>query len=160
MRTKPRKEEEAVRQLGNQGYEAWSPRYATRRLRGDRWRIVSGPLFPGYAFVRPSRAEQGLGPIRSTIGVAYVVRFGEAPAVLAQAAIDDLHAIETQLAALVANPVAAFEPGAVVRVVSGPLAGLEGVVSHVAKERVAVLLHLLGREKNVLVPADALMAGE
>lgn len=149
-----------MRQLGNQGYETWLPFYAARRRRGDRWRTVRGPLFPGYAFVRPSRAEQGIGSIRSTIGVAYLVRFGNAPATLTQAVIDDLHAIEAQLGALAADPVAAFEAGAVVRVVSGPLAGLEGVVSHVAKDRVAVLLQLLGREKNVLIPADALMASE
>jgi transcription antitermination factor NusG len=38
----------------------------------------------------------------------------------------------------------------------GPLAGLQGIVSQVADERVMVMFNLLGQPQTVAVPADQL----
>jgi len=43
--------------------------------------------------------------------------------------------------------------------VSGPFKGLEGLVSRIAEERVSVLMTLLGREREIELPAADLAAG-
>jgi transcriptional antiterminator RfaH len=156
VRTKPRHEQIALRNLLNQGYEAWLPMHTARRHRAGRWQIVRGPLFPCYAFARLGHVGQGIAPIRSTLGVVGLVRFGEQPATMPQSVVDDLHALEVCLAESADHPVVPFQPGAAVRIVSGPFAGLEGIVSRTAKERVGVLLELLGREQNVDFDSRAL----
>jgi transcription antitermination factor NusG len=45
-----------------------------------------------------------------------------------------------------------FQIGDSVAVTDGPLKGLSGIVSNIAKERVVVMLTLLGREKPVAFP--------
>lgn len=41
-------------------------------------------------------------------------------------------------------------------VADGPLKGLAGIVSEIARERVVVMLTLLGREKSVAIAANHL----
>jgi len=150
VRTKPRQEDVALRNLRNQGYEAWLPIHTAWRRKAGRWQVVRGPLFPCYAFARLGDATRGIAPIRSTVGVIGLVRFGEQPATLPESVVDDLRSIESRLAEnAISHDASPFRPGEVVRIVSGPFAGLEGVVSQTAKERVAVLLQLLGREQNI-----------
>ena len=60
------------------------------------------------------------------------------------------------MSASVIDTPAPFQQGQAVRVVSGPFTGFEGVVAHTAKERVAVLLELLGREQELRFHPGAL----
>lgn len=149
VRTKLRQEDTALRNLLNQGYEAWLPMHTAWGRRAGRWQVVRTPLFPRYAFARPGRAEQGIAPIRSTFGVLGLVRFGEQHATLAQSIVDELHAVEARLAQSVIGVEVPFQPGAAVCILSGPFAGLQGIVSRTADERVAVLLQLMGREQSI-----------
>ncbi len=52
-----------------------------------------------------------------------------------------------------------FSVGELVSVADGPLKGLTGIVSEIARERVFVMLTLLGREKSIALPADQLTPG-
>lgn len=42
-----------------------------------------------------------------------------------------------------------IKPGVVIRVATGPLAGLEGLVSSISEKRVVVLFQLLGQDTRV-----------
>lgn len=53
-----------------------------------------------------------------------------------------------------------FRPGSKVAVVEGPLAGLEGLVSENAKDRVVVLMGLLGQDTRVNLSVHQIVAME
>lgn len=153
--TKPGCEELAQQNLRQQGFRVYHPRLARPALRRGRWieRIVS--LFPRYLFVQLDVARQSLAPIRSTTGVASIVRFGVDVTVVHDSIVEGLmrradpgsglHRLAT------AN---VFEPGAPVSIVAGAFEGLDGIFERDAgNERVVVLLRLLGRNAPVRIPA-------
>ena len=149
--TKPRAEAQAQQQLLNQGYEVWLPLLTTWRKVAGAWVHKTTPFFPRYLFARPAHAGQSVGPIRSTLGVSSLVRFGIEPARLSEPLFADLQRLvcaQAQRPDLRTSP---FTPGEGVAVTSGPLAGLGGIVTRSALERVTVLLQLLGREKEVVL---------
>ncbi len=156
VHTKPRQEELALVQLGRQGYQGYLPRVRERRRIRRRWQQVVAPLFPRYLFVRLREGVDDFGPIRSTLGVSDLVRFGGRPRPVPEGLVEELQAREDpQLRLHVLER--RWEPGQRLRVVEGPLAGLEAVFqAETAEERVIVLLKLLGRETAVAVPRDAL----
>lgn len=147
--TKPRQEALALQHLANQGYVAWLPMHTGWRRKAGRWDVVRSPLFPRYVFVKPGHPEQGMGPVRSTVGITDLVRFGSQLATANDGLIHALRDVEARLAKSVAAVVSPFQPGDRVCIVDGPFAGIEGIVSSLADERVAVFLNILGREKAV-----------
>lgn len=155
--SKPRQEALALKHLGYQDYEAWYPLYTHwKHLRSKGWHLAHVPLFPRYLFVRTTRPEQGIGPLRSTLGVSGLVRFGGIPCHVSQGLIDELQGVESAIAQAVKRASTPFLPGQQVLILEGPFAGQTGIVSAQAKDRVAVLLHLLGREKAVQFRPNAL----
>ncbi|CAM5300601.1 transcription termination/antitermination protein NusG [Thauera mechernichensis] len=154
--TKPRAEEQARTQLLNQGYEVWLPMLTTWRKVAGTWTQKTSPFFPRYLFVRPSHEGQSIAPIRSTLGVSAVVRFGIEPARLSEALFADLQRLVEAHAQRPDLRTSPFSAGDSVSVTGGPLAGLAGIVTCSALERVTVLLQLLGREKEVVLQPDML----
>jgi transcriptional antiterminator RfaH len=152
--TKPRQESLALRKLEEQGYEVCLPLLATWRKLKDGWRKTEQVMFPRYAFVRCARAGQSIAPIRSTPGVTSLVRFGNIPARIDHALVEAIR----ELSRLSGNPPheTPFQIGDNVAITDGPLKGLSGIVSSVARERVVVMLTLLGREKPVAIPHEQL----
>jgi transcriptional antiterminator RfaH len=154
--TKPLGECQAESQLKRQGYEVWLPLLSVWKKPGGRWLRKDIPFFPRYLFVRPASPEQSIAPIRSTLGVTSLVRFGHEPARLCE---DGVARLREVLAAHAVHPeerISPFVPGEMVAITGGPLLGLAAVVSRPAIERVAVLLTLLGREKEVVLDVGML----
>ncbi len=152
--SKPRLELVAQENLLRQNYQVQLPmvRKVVRR------KVSLEPLFPRYIFFRPSTPEQSLSPVRSTTGVASIVRFGMELAVLSHDRCEAIMAFaksqqEGGLESLL--QVQGIQVGQKVLVQSGAFAGLEGLVSSVAKDRVLVLMSLLGKEQTLgFDPAD------
>ena len=148
--TKPRQEAYAVSKLQEQDFEVYLPLHESWVRMARQWRKKQSVMFPRYAFVRPTKAGQSVGPVRSTPGVTCMVKFGP---VLASLAPQRLKALQQAVALRgLSMPSQPFVPGQHVLFASGPLAGLEGIVSSVAAQRVMVLMQLLGQDQNVLVP--------
>jgi transcriptional antiterminator RfaH len=156
--TKPRQEHIAEANLIRQNYEVMLP--LIPRLRASKSKLAEKltenqePLFPGYIFLRPAHAQHSLSPVRSTLGISRLVRFGTEYGQLRESVMDELMAfVKSQLS----DPVEAtrrakrLEVGSSVRVTDGPLVGLEGLVSRVATDRIIVLIELLGREQKIAV---------
>lgn len=156
--TKPRQEALAVRKLEEQGYRVYLPMLSHWQKKQSAWHRTEQVMFPRYAFVRCGRAGQSTAPIRSTPGVTGLVRFGAEPAVLDDPTLEAIRRLAEQSARLLEEHPSPFRPGEQVKVADGPLKGLEGIVSAVAEERVIVLLSLLGREKQIALPAGHLQA--
>ena len=146
--SKPNGERIAEENLARQGYAVQLP--LARRV--VRRKVALEPLFPRYLFFKPSSPQQSLSPVRSTVGVTSIVRFGMDLAVLSDDLCQTIMAFaqaqrEGGVGSILA--VQGITPGERVLVNSGPFAGLEGLVSSVAKDRVMVLMSLLGKEQTL-----------
>lgn len=170
IHTKPRQEQVALEHLQNQGFTCFLPlalnpyqkrsrsvggaSAATTPRRGVKKLIKAEPLFPRYLFLEATPGHQNLAPIRSTRGVANLVRFGiklvEVPEPVIQA-IKNKQDPQTGLVQLDPVPV---NPGDKVKVFDGPLAGLEGIFQERKGEsRALLLMTLLGRQSTIEVEA-------
>src|SRR5712671_6899317 len=98
--TKPLTEAIAQANLERQGYEVYFPRAVQTVRCSGRWleRVVA--LFPRYLFLRLNEGCQALNPVRSTVGVASVVRFGSRYTVVPEHVISDLQARADPLSGL------------------------------------------------------------
>jgi transcriptional antiterminator RfaH len=153
---KPRQEAVARKNLERQGYETYLP--LTRELRRRRGVRISaiGPMFPRYLFVHLDRKTDNWAPIRSTLGVVSLVRFGQAAARVPDDLIAALRARE-DAQGIQRLPPAAYKPGGRVRLTQGSLAGYEGIFQAVTgRDRVAVLLDILGRRARTVVDSGAI----
>ncbi len=152
--SKPRQEAIAARNLENQGYETWLPMLSRWQCSKGVWAQTDCVMFPRYLFVRAGRPEQGLGPIRSTLGVTDLVRFGNTLAIVSDLVIAEIRRIEEAERLRPDLRLSPFFPGESVNVVNGPLKGLQGVVQRSALMRVSVLVSLLGRDNEVSISPD------
>jgi transcriptional antiterminator RfaH len=150
---KPRQERIAVENLERQGYETYLPRVReTRRRAGQRIQVIA-PLFPRYLFIHLDQEFDNWGPIRSTLGVVSLVRFGQLPARVPDELLALLHGRE-DAEGLQTIELQALKTGARVRVASGSLAGYEGIfLAKTARERVVVLLDILGKATRTQMDA-------
>jgi len=154
--TKPRQEHIALENLERQDFRCFLPMAINPYQRRSASKLRVEPLFPRYLFLSANADQQSLGPVRSTRGVATLVRFGMELARLPEQviqAVSNRCDPETGLVKLDPVPV---EPGDKVKVFDGPLAGLEGIFKERKGEKRALLLAmLLGTESTIEV--DALM---
>jgi len=156
VHTKPSRESIAETNLRRQGYVVYVPRMIDSMRRGGRSNDCLVPLFPRYLFLQLSEGYQPLNPVRSSIGVAGIVRFGMRYAIVPERIVTELQSRadpESGLHRLASRNV--LTPGTSVRITTGPFEGLNGVFERQAGEaRVIVLLRLLGQEAPVRLAAD------
>ena len=149
VHTKVRQEQVAFDNLARQGYTVYLPRIKIlKRSRGCQQAQLE-PLFPRYTFFQPGSAAQSIAPVRSTLGVTTIVRFGQEPAVMRPETLMGIRDFETRQNQFPDEDISPFQRGRRVRVVDGPLTGFEGLISDVSRERVVVLMQLLGQDTRV-----------
>ena len=73
---KPREEKLAQEHLERQGYKIYLPLILGRIRKRGRTEKSIQPMFPRYIFIHLSDRTDDWGPIRSTIGVSNLVKFG------------------------------------------------------------------------------------
>lgn len=145
----PRHEKVVDRQLNQIGYETFLPLYRSRRKWSDRVKTVDLPLFPGYLFCRLDPAS----PLKvvSLPSVWQVVRGGPNGGALTSEEIDAVRRI-TELGRSV-EPFNDLAVGEQVRVESGPLAGIRGVlVGFRGSSRLVVSVEQI--QRSVMVEVD------
>jgi transcriptional antiterminator RfaH len=152
-------ETKAAAHLVRQGYPIYLPRYLKRRRHARRVDVVAAPLFPRYLFVGIDRMTQRWRSILSTVGVAQLVCQGEEPAAVPAGVVDALRAREDDRGLIKFDLRPRFMPGAKVRVVDGVFAECFGLFEGMAdRERVAILLDLLGRKVRVVLDGESVAA--
>jgi transcription antitermination factor NusG len=135
-------------QFINRGVEHFLPHYESVRKWKDRRVRLQLPLFPGYVFVH--LALQNRLQVLQVPGVVKLVGFNGQPAPLPETeigtirnALNSAHHIE---------PHAYIQVGRRVRVLSGPLEGLAGiVVKRKNRTRLIISLELIQRSVSVEV---------
>ena len=152
VRTKARQELRAIYHLEEQGFNGYCPQIP--KYNGLREVVGRQVLFPGYCFVQSG--ELSVASIRSTPGVIGLVSFSleGKPATLAPAALEAIHVAE----ALHCEKVSGLKPGGAVSLIEGPFKGFKGLYSKRSKDRVEVLLTLLGHQQSILVPSHQVIA--
>jgi transcriptional antiterminator RfaH len=152
VQSQPNGESKAVVHLNRQGFEAYLPRYLKRRRHARRIESVLAPLFPRYLFVAVDMATQRWRSIQSTIGVSRLVCNGDEPACVPDGVLAALKIREGANGAIQFDTPPRFSAGAPVRIVDGAFANCLGLYETVAdRDRVAILLDLLGRKVRVYV---------
>jgi transcriptional antiterminator RfaH len=139
--SKPQLERAALENLERQGYPSYLPLIRNRRRRRGRYVSIIEPMFPRYLFVHLSNETDDWGPIRSTIGVAKLVRFGMHAARVPDSLIEMMEQQDEEGVQTLAPP--DLKPGDQVRIVEGVMAGYDAIFqARTGKERVVLLLQL------------------
>jgi transcription antitermination factor NusG len=122
--TRANHERRVADQLAERGVENFLPQYESVRKWKDRKVRLQMPLFPGYVFVH--LALQNRLKVLQVPGVACLVGFAGRPAALPDEEFVKIRGLLKQ--GLLAEPHPYLKAGQRVRVRSGPLAGMEGIV--------------------------------
>jgi transcriptional antiterminator RfaH len=153
--TKAQRETVAEENLQRQGFETYLPWITHPRRRRGKWLDVTEPLFPRYLFTRLDPAGQDIGPMRSTFGVTRLVTFGDQLRAVPEALIESLRNAADSASGQYCPDRPLFQPGDHVVVLSGPFEGLNGLFQTTSgKDRVAILLDILGRTSQVVLRRD------
>ena len=159
VQTQINAEAKAARNLVRQGFEIYLPRYLKRRSHARKIEKVAAPLFPRYMFVRMDIATQRWRSVQSTYGVSHLVLNGSDPAPVAGQVICALKAREDPSGYVTLDQCPKFAIGDKVRVLAGVFAENLGLFDGMAdRDRVAILLELLGRKVRVSLEADLVAA--
>lgn len=113
-------------QLVRKGVENFLPLYESIRQWKDRRVRLQLPLFPGYVFVRIALCEK-LAVLRLA-GVARLVGFGERPAPLSDEEMEGLRRGTGHQLKMEPHPYVSMCKNQRVRILRGPLAGMEGTL--------------------------------
>src|SRR5262245_32172131 len=141
--------------LRQAGFETYAPRLRERRTVQGR-KVVRTPLLcPAYAFVF---IRMQWHAARYCPGVARLVMDGVQPARVPDAVIDEIRSRECGgLIELPKPPLA--RPGDAVRILRGPFEGRLAIYAGMKpRQRVEVLLSLLGSSQRMTLAADAVEA--
>lgn len=142
-------EKRVAEQLGVREVEFFLPLYLSVRRWKDRRVTLELPLFPGYVFVRMAMRDRL--QVQTVSGVARLVGFDGAPAALPN---QEIEALRSSLGSAVkVEPLPYWNAGQRVRVRSGPLAGMEGILMRrKGSFRVVISIDLI--QRSVAVDVD------
>lgn len=156
--TKSHCERSVAQQLSAKGFEVFLPEMGTWSRAAGEPRLVSVPMFPGYLFVRAEMDKHQYVEVLKARGLVRVL--GDGWNRLAAIPDAEVAAIQRLVdAALPVLPHAHLAHGARVAVVSGPLAGVEGIFIQDGqhKGRLVLSIDLLGRSVAVEVDCTAVV---
>jgi transcription antitermination factor NusG len=150
-RTLPLRELQAARQLNNQDFRTFVPRYWKNRRHARKVETISAPLFPRYIFVVVDQTRDRWRSINGTLGVDRLLMYGGEPQAVPHGVVESLIAAgDTQ-----GNISFGFnlKEGQTIKVMAGPFAELVGELERLDEGgRVRVLLELLGGKVRVALP--------
>lgn len=146
--TKPRREKKLVEYCDRQGFAATLPCYRSAHKYRGKSKVFEKPLFPSYVFLQLEPTDAGT--VRQNNLVANLLDVFD-QATFARQLHEIMIAVESDLEVRLAPHV---EAGTRVRIRSGPLQGVEGLVES-RQGRVTVILRLDFINQAAAVKMDA-----
>jgi transcription antitermination factor NusG len=147
--TNPRHEKVVAQQLKDRCVESFLPLYRSWRRWKDRRKQVDLALFPSYVFVRIE--EHNKLQVLRIPGAVNLVSFNGKLAALPEPEIEALrNALDNQV---FAEPCPYLRVGRKVRVVRGPMAGAQGILSR-KKDRYRVVISVEVLMRSVALEID------
>jgi transcriptional antiterminator RfaH len=157
--TQPNAESKAIAHLGRQGFVTYLPRYLKRRRHARRVDIVAAPLFPRYLFVEIDMEVQRWRSIFSTVGVSQLVCTGDMPTPVADGVVAMLKEREDAAGHIQLDQRPQFRVGDKLRILEGAFCDCLGLYDGMSdRDRIRILLDLLGRKVRVMVDAECVAA--
>jgi len=151
--SQPGKETLAAVNLRRQDFEVYLPQLRKKRSHARRIEWIAAPLFQRYLFVAMDVETARWRSIQATIGVSYLVCFGERPLQVPTLIIDALKGRENEKGYVDVAPIASVIKGDMVRILDGAMADCVGVIEHLDdRDRVTMLLDLMGQQVKVQTP--------
>ena len=155
VRTHPHAELRAAEHLRRQGFEVCVPRFCKTRRHARKTETVIRPLFPRYFFVAFDRNAGRWQAVRSTIGIANLVGGPDGPTPIAEKVLSDLRSREDRAGFFQFAARMRFAPGEKIKIINGMFSACIGLFEGMAdKDRIAVLLDMLGRHVRVIVDGE------
>ncbi len=151
VRTTPNHEKAVSKSLELKGVEQYLPLYSVRQRWKDRFKVVQFPLFAGYVFCRTEASEYLV--VANTLGVIDFVRSGR---YLAEVSAEEIGGLRKVVdSGVVFHPSDTFLAGDPVRILSGPLTGLDATVICVNKKlELVVSVTIVQRSLRVAIDPD------
>jgi transcriptional antiterminator RfaH len=144
--THQKQEEKARAHLEQQGFDVFLPRFRKTIRHAGRRQTRIEAMFPRYLFAHLDPQVEDWTPIRSTVGVTTLVRFGHKPGVVPPAIVEGLRAQADEHSVIGSQNARELEQGQNVRIVEGLFQGYEAIVqAKLARERLDILLNLVGQ---------------
>ena len=150
IKTKPRQEKIAIKNLENQAYRTSCPMAKIEN------RLVV--LFPGYLFVQLNEKTQNFSPINSTKGVSHFVKFGLHFAKVPTSVIEFIKTNQHITTEKLIN-LNKFKPGDNVQIINGVFKNWVAIFKcYKSDERVILLMNLLGQEQSLSINKESVIA--
>jgi transcription termination/antitermination protein NusG len=151
LRVRPNYEKPVAAALRGKGFQEFLPLIRSKRQWSDRVKIMDLPLFPGYLFCRLNLDERL--PLLTTPGFLYLVGVGKNPEPVDDKEIAGIQSVLRS--GLTVTPWPNLVVGQKVRLMHGPLRGLDGVLTRIAnRHRIYVSVTLLKRSISVEVDPE------
>jgi transcription termination/antitermination protein NusG len=138
-------------------FEVVIPMEDVIEFKGGRKHVVQRKLYPGYLYIRMELDDDSWYVVRNTPGVTGFVGSGARPVPLSRREVEEILGVPTDEQAEGAEPAKKARPrleydvGEQVRVVNGPFADFNGIISEIDVDRskLKVLVNIFGRETPV-----------
>ena len=141
-------------QLAGKGFATFLPEMAARSTRDGKAHIVPVPMFPGYLFLRHTLDKRSYVDILKARGIVRILEGGWQR--LTPIANEEVGAIQRLVESGVPIlPHVYFREGDPVRVVAGPLAGVEGMFLRDKPHRGRLVVSVNLLQTSVAVEVDA-----
>jgi transcription termination/antitermination protein NusG len=151
--TKSRQEKVAAAMIGSLGVTNFLPLKLESRQWSDRKQTVNVPLFSGYLFVRMNLSDGNKLRVLQVPGVAGFVGNSQGPLPIPEDQIEAVRTVVERRIECTVHPL--LEEGDKVRVVRGPLAGMEGrLVRTNSAARLVISISMIHRSLAVHVDRD------
>jgi transcriptional antiterminator RfaH len=151
------REVESSKQLEQQGFEAYLPRYLKNRRHARKSDQVSRPLFPRYLFIKMDLDHALWRAINSTRGIINLISNGDGPTFVMEDIVEGIKSYENESGLISPEIADFFKPGDPVQVTAGAMIDQIGLFRcRTDNDRVIVLFNLMGREMNLSLPADTI----
>jgi transcriptional antiterminator RfaH len=149
IKTKPRQENVAIKNLENQEYCTYCP---IAQINNQ-----SVALFPGYLFIQLDEKTQNWSPINSTKGVSNFVRFGLNFAKVPDNVIEFIKANQLITIEKLKN-LNKLKPGDKVQITDGVFKNCVAIFkSFKSDERVTLLMNIVGQQQAINIKQESLI---
>ena len=139
--------------LEARGFEPFLPLYRPRKRTPGKAAENSAPLFPGYLFCRFDGRYRS--PVLGALGVVSIVAFGGKPALIDDSEIEAIRRALGSGQSIEPHPY--LYEGQKVRVESGPLRGMEGILVKKLNWRIVISVQMLLRAVSVEIDPESVM---
>jgi transcription antitermination factor NusG len=143
VQTRYRFEKRVVAQLNHKHCEVYLPLLTENHSWSDRQKVVTIPLFPGYAFVHIDQSYDARQAVLHTAGLIGFVSFGGIVAAVPPKQIEDLQLLLQEKGLFSLHPF--VHTGQRVRIRGGCLHGLEGVLVQHEKGKLMISIESIQR---------------